>query len=159
MRTLIYGGNNQEVFDTIKDNINCDNYLNLAPYYDGQLINLNNQFKKIIDLSDEIIFASPEWNDTYTWMIKKFVDDLGLDSADRRLLGAIIDNYNGGPVGVETLAALLSDERVTIEDYFEPYLLQLGLLERTPRGRKATSKAYRHMGKAHPDNSSQANLL
>ena len=87
------------------------------------------------------------------------IDDLGLDSADRRLLGAIIDNFNGGPVGVETLAALLSDERVTIEDYFEPYLLQLGLLERTPRGRKATSKAYRHMGKAHPDNSSQANLL
>jgi len=76
------------------------------------------------------------------------IDDLGLDSADRRLLIAIIENYNGGPVGVETLAALISDERITIEDYFEPYLMQLGLLERTPRGRKATPKAYRHLGKA-----------
>src|SRR6185312_9899974 len=55
------------------------------------------------------------------------IDELGLDSADRRLLNAIIENYKGGPVGVETLAALLADERITIEDYFEPYLMQLGL--------------------------------
>lgn len=77
------------------------------------------------------------------------IDDLGLDSADRRLLSAIIDNYNGGPVGVETLAALISDERITIEDYFEPYLMQLGLLERTPRGRKTTPKAHKHLGKSN----------
>jgi Holliday junction DNA helicase RuvB len=75
------------------------------------------------------------------------IDELGLDKADRRLLEAIIDNYKGGPVGVETLAALLADERSTIEDYFEPYLLQIGLLERTPRGRKVTHKAYNHLGK------------
>jgi Holliday junction DNA helicase RuvB len=89
------------------------------------------------------------------------VDDLGLDSADRRLLVAIIENYDGGPVGVETLAALLADERVTIEDYFEPYLMQLGLLERTPRGRKATSKAYKHLGKTKPSkvNDKQAKLI
>ncbi len=86
------------------------------------------------------------------------IDELGLDSADRRLLGAIIDNYNGGPVGVETLAALLADERTTIEDYFEPYLMQLGLLERTPRGRKATHKAYSHLGKKK-SSSSQSSLL
>lgn len=78
------------------------------------------------------------------------IDDLGLDAADRRLLQSIIDNYNGGPVGVETLAALLADERTTIEDYFEPYLMQLGLLERTPRGRRVTPKAYRHLGKTLP---------
>lgn len=75
------------------------------------------------------------------------IDQLGLDSADRRLLHAIIENYKGGPVGVETLAAMLADERSTIEDYFEPYLMQIGLLERTPRGRKVTDKAYRHLGK------------
>lgn len=75
------------------------------------------------------------------------IDELGLDKADRRLLEAIIENYRGGPVGVETLAAILADERSTIEDYFEPYLLQIGLLERTPRGRKVTHKAYRHLGK------------
>lgn len=75
------------------------------------------------------------------------IDELGLDHGDRRLLSAIIDNYHGGPVGVETLAALMSDERGTIEDFYEPYLMQIGLLERTPRGRKATHKAYKHLGK------------
>lgn len=77
------------------------------------------------------------------------IDNLGLDAADRQLLAAMIDNYNGGPVGVETIAALLADERSTIEDYFEPYLMQLGLLERTPRGRKVTPKAYKHLGKSN----------
>ena len=86
------------------------------------------------------------------------IDELGLDSADRRLLNAIIDSYDGGPVGVETLAALLADERTTIEDYFEPYLMQLGLLERTPRGRKVTPKAYKHLGKNKPK-SNQATLV
>jgi len=85
------------------------------------------------------------------------IDELGLDKADRRLLEAIIENYNGGPVGVETLAAVLADERSTIEDYFEPYLLQIGMLERTPRGRKVTHKAYTHLGKKKPTN--QAPLL
>ena len=75
------------------------------------------------------------------------VDDLGLDPADRLLLSAIIDNYSGGPVGVETLAALTAEERSTIEDFIEPYLLQIGLLERTPRGRKVTARAYQHLGK------------
>lgn len=75
------------------------------------------------------------------------VDELGLDPADRMLLTAIIDNYRGGPVGVETLAALTAEERSTIEDFYEPYLLQIGLLERTPRGRKVTPKAYNHLGK------------
>lgn len=87
------------------------------------------------------------------------IDELGLDSADRKLLNAIIENYGGGPVGVETLAALLADERVTIEDYFEPYLMQLGLIERTPRGRKATHKAYKHLGKKQTNNDNQAKLI
>jgi Holliday junction DNA helicase RuvB len=75
------------------------------------------------------------------------IDELGLDPADRRLLEAIIDSYDGGPVGVETLAALTAEERQTIEDFIEPYLLQIGLLERTPRGRKVTPKTYSHLGR------------
>jgi len=79
------------------------------------------------------------------------VDDLGLDPADRQLLAKIIDNFSGGPVGVETLAAITGDERATIEDFYEPYLMQIGLLERTPRGRKVTPQAYRHLGKTRPE--------
>jgi Holliday junction DNA helicase RuvB len=79
------------------------------------------------------------------------VDELGLDPADRMLLEAIIDHYKGGPVGVETLAALTAEERSTIEDFYEPYLMQIGLLERTPRGRKVTYKTYKHLGRTpHP---------
>lgn len=86
------------------------------------------------------------------------IDELGLDPADRMLLLAIIDNYKGGPVGVETLAALTSEERGTIEDFYEPYLMRIGLIERTPRGRKVTHKAYKHLGKKiHTD--SQPSLL
>lgn len=87
------------------------------------------------------------------------IDELGLDSADRKLLDAIIENYKGGPVGVETLAAILAEERSTIEDHYEPYLLQIGLLERTPRGRKVTHKAVAHRGKRIKDDSSQQSLV
>lgn len=75
------------------------------------------------------------------------VDEAGLDPADRQLLLAIIDNYRGGPVGVDTLAAMTGDERTTIEDMYEPYLMQIGFLERTARGRRVTPKAYVHLGK------------
>lgn len=75
------------------------------------------------------------------------IDEAGLDPADRQLLLAIIDNYRGGPVGVETLAAMTGDERTTIEDMYEPYLMQVGFLERTARGRRVTPKAYTHLGK------------
>ena len=87
------------------------------------------------------------------------IDELGLDPADRRLLEAIIDSYNGGPVGVETLAALTAEERQTIEDFIEPYLLQIGLLERTPRGRKVTHKTYRHLGRKPAAETEQSALL
>lgn len=88
------------------------------------------------------------------------IDTAGLDPADRRLLTAIIDNHSGGPVGVDTLAALTGDERTTIEDFFEPYLLQIGFLERTPRGRKVTDKGYKHVGRKRPTKQdNQASLL
>lgn len=88
------------------------------------------------------------------------IDEHGLDQADRRILAAIIDNYDGGPVGVETLAAITSEERSTIEDFYEPYLMQIGMIERTPRGRKVTPRAYKHLGKTiKGSDSSQPSLL
>lgn len=73
------------------------------------------------------------------------IDYLGLDPVDRRMLSAIIDHYGGGPVGLETLAATIGEEAVTLEDVYEPYLMQLGFLSRTPRGRCATKNAYEHL--------------
>ena len=78
------------------------------------------------------------------------VDALGLDATDRRMLTAIIRNYNGGPVGLETLAATIGEEAVTLEDVYEPYLLQIGFLTRTPRGRCVTQLAYEHLGIPDP---------
>jgi Holliday junction DNA helicase RuvB len=78
------------------------------------------------------------------------VDDLGLDGADRRYLGVIAENYGGGPVGVETLAAALSEARDAIEEVIEPFLLQQGLIQRTPRGRMLAAKAWTHLGLAPP---------
>ena len=87
------------------------------------------------------------------------VDKLGLDAADRRLLEVIIEHHDGGPVGVETLAALTSEERSTIEDFYEPYLMQIGLLERTPRGRKVTPRAWKHLGKEKTSSKPQTSLI
>ena len=74
------------------------------------------------------------------------VDALGLDSADRRYLGYIADHYAGGPVGIETIAAGLSDQKDTLEETIEPFLLQIGFLQRTPRGRMLTPKGFAHLG-------------
>lgn len=87
------------------------------------------------------------------------IDELGLDALDRQLLKAIIEHYKGGPVGVETLAALIAEERITIEDAIEPYLMQIGLLERTPRGRRVTSRTYGHFGYSPPEAAAQQGLL
>ena len=79
------------------------------------------------------------------------IDDLGLDRIDRKLLSAIIHTFSGGPVGLETLGATIGEEGVTIEDVYEPYLLQLGFLNRTPRGRCVTKLAYEHLGVPVPE--------
>jgi holliday junction DNA helicase RuvB len=79
------------------------------------------------------------------------IDELGLDPADRHLLTSIIDNYGNNPVGLNTIAALTGDEATTIEDFYEPYLLQLGFIERTPRGRRVTTKAFQHLGRGAPE--------
>ena len=82
------------------------------------------------------------------------IDHLGLDPIDRRMLGAVIENYGGGPVGLETLAATIGEESVTLEDVYEPYLMQLGFLIRTPRGRCVTRKAYEHLHLSVPGGAS-----
>jgi Holliday junction DNA helicase RuvB len=79
------------------------------------------------------------------------VDEIGLDDMDRKLLKTIIDKFRGGPVGIDTIAASLREDRETIEDVYEPFLLQEGLIERTPRGRLATRSAYEHMGQKVPE--------
>lgn len=77
------------------------------------------------------------------------IDQLGLDETDRRVLLAIVDKFEGGPVGIATLAAATNEEADAIMDVYEPYLIQLGFLQRTPRGRVATRRAYEHLGKAY----------
>ena len=74
------------------------------------------------------------------------IDNIGLDKTDKRMILAIINAFNGGPVGLDTLAATIGEEANTIEDVYEPYLLQLGFLNRTPRGRMVTKLAYEHFG-------------
>lgn len=80
------------------------------------------------------------------------VDELGLTESDRKMLAVIIEKFNGGPVGVSTIATATHEEEATIEEVHEPYLIQLGMLERTPRGRQATRKAYEHLGYDYPLN-------
>jgi Holliday junction DNA helicase RuvB len=78
------------------------------------------------------------------------VDEFGFDDSDRRLLLTVIDKFSGGPVGLGSLAAALSEEADAIEDIYEPYLIQIGFLERTPRGRVATPRAYQYFGRTAP---------
>jgi holliday junction DNA helicase RuvB len=93
-------------------------------------------------------------------LAKLGVDLIGLDEIDHKVLHTIIEKFSGGPVGLDTIAASISEEADTITDVYEPYLLQLGFLERTPRGRLATRRAYEHLGLPFKkDKNQQANLL
>lgn len=87
------------------------------------------------------------------------IDEFGLDPADRNLLLRMIDNYGSNPVGLNTLAALTGDETATIEDFHEPYLMQIGFIERTPRGRRVTLRAYKHLGIDNKSDQDQSRLL
>jgi len=87
------------------------------------------------------------------------IDHMGLDDSDRRLLKSLIEKHGGGPVGVETMAATLSEDIGTIEEVIEPYLMQIGFLKRTPRGREATEKAYRHFNLSYSNKNPQQEKL
>ncbi|NMA79810.1 MAG: Holliday junction branch migration DNA helicase RuvB [Clostridiales bacterium] len=106
----------------------------------------NRLLKRVRDFAEVIGDGMIDKEIAGTALNRLEIDDLGLDSLDKRMLTMIIKGYGGGPVGIETLAAAIGEEAVTLEDVCEPYLMQLGFLSRTPRGRQATAVAYKHLG-------------
>lgn len=125
-----------------------DGALELAKRSRGTPRIANRLLRRVRDFADILGTGVITRDIVRTALERQEIDELGLDNVDRRMLRAIIENYNGGPVGLDTLAALLGEEAVTIEDVYEPYLMQLGFLNRTPRGRCVTDRAYRHLGLA-----------
>ena len=110
----------------------------------------NRMLKRVRDFAQVMSDGVITLKTAQTALDRLEIDELGLDNNDRRMLEAIIKFYNGGPVGLETLAAAIGEEAVTIEDVYEPYLLQIGFLSRTPRGRCITAEACRHLGYDFP---------
>ena len=112
----------------------------------------NRLLKRVRDFSEVISDGVITLEVAQTALDRLEIDELGLDQNDRRMLDAMIRYYRGGPVGLETLAAAIGEEAVTIEDVYEPYLMQIGFLSRTPRGRCVTAAAYEHLGFKVPAN-------
>ena len=108
---------------------------------------VNRLLKRVRDFSAVMSHDSLTLEDAKHALDRLEIDDLGLDNIDVRLLNSMIDKFGGGPVGLETLAATINEDANTIEDVYEPYLLQLGFISKTPRGRMAMPKAYEHLGK------------
>ncbi len=106
----------------------------------------NRLLKRARDFSQVIGSGCITLEDARQALSRMEIDELGLDNIDRRILRTMITHFNGGPVGVETIAAAIGEEAVTIEDVYEPYLMQIGFLARTPRGRTVTDAAYSHLG-------------
>ena len=109
----------------------------------------NRMLKRIRDFSQVKGNGSIDIDITREGLAALGVDELGLERLDREILTTIIQRFNGGPVGIDTIAASIGEERVTIEDVYEPYLIQSGLLYRTPKGRMVSKDGYRHMGLAY----------
>lgn len=125
--------------------IDAEGALEIASRSRGTPRIANRLLKRVRDVA-EVLYNSSVTLEVARAALDRFeIDELGLDDFDRRLLTSMIYNYGGGPVGLETLAAFLGEEAVTIEDVYEPYLMQLGFLTRTPRGRCVTPAAYRHL--------------
>lgn len=128
--------------------INCDpnGAFELAKRSRGTPRVANRLLKRVRDFAEVLGNGTITGEIVDTALDRLEIDDFGLDTSDIRMLQTIIKNYNGGPVGLETLAAAIGEEAVTLEDVNEPYLMQLGFLSRTPRGRCATALAYKHLG-------------
>lgn len=107
---------------------------------------VNRLFRRIRDFADVLNDGIIDLSITKTALEKLQIDPLGLDQKDHDYLRGLIENFGGGPVGIESLAASISEEVTTIEDVYEPFLLKIGFVKRTPRGRVATEKAYKHLG-------------
>lgn len=136
--------------------IDDDGALELASRSRGTPRIANRLLKRVRDFSEIISDGVITCEVAQTALNRLEIDELGLDQNDRRMLEAMIRYYNGGPVGLETLAAAIGEESVTIEDVYEPYLMQIGFLSRTPRGRCVTAEAYRHLGYNVPANTTPA---
>ena len=132
-----------QILKTEIDNLGCEMVAACSrrtPRIANRLLKRVRDFSEISDVKiadQEIVRKSLE-------MLE--VDELGLEPADREILTIMIEKFDGGPVGIQTIAAATSEEVQTIEDVYEPFLLQIGMLERTPRGRKVTLRAYEHLG-------------
>ncbi len=126
--------------------IDEDGALEIASRSRGTPRIANRMLKRVRDFAQVMSDGKITSDVARTALDRLEIDELGLDRNDRRMLEAIVRFYNGGPVGVETLAAAIGEEAVTIEDVYEPYLLQIGFLSRTPRGRCITAEACRHLG-------------
>ena len=131
--------------------IEADGALEIASRSRGTPRVANRLLKRVRDFAQVVSGGSITRESAKLALDRLEIDELGLDANDRRLLTALIKHYNGGPVGLETLAAAIGEEAVTIEDVYEPYLMQIGFLSRTPRGRCATVAAYQHLGLTPPD--------
>ena len=132
--------------------VEADGALEIASRSRGTPRIANRLLKRVRDFAQVISGGSITRESAKIGLDRLEIDELGLDANDRRLLHALIRFYNGGPVGLETLAAAIGEEAVTIEDIYEPYLMQIGFLSRTPRGRCATFAAYEHLGLKPPEN-------
>lgn len=130
-------------------NINADGAHEIAARSRGTPRIANRLLKRVRDFA-QVKGLDEIGSDIASYALARLeIDELGLDNIDRRMLEAIIDFYGGGPVGLETLAATVGEEAVTIEDVYEPYLIQIGFIARTPRGRCATRLAYAHLGRPY----------
>jgi Holliday junction DNA helicase RuvB len=130
----------------LKTEINDDAAFEIARRSRGTPRIANRLLRRIRDFAQVKGDGKIDLSITRSSLLSLDVDEKGLDDMDRKLLLTIIEKYSGGPVGVETIAASLREDKETIEDVYEPFLLQEGLIERTPRGRQATRRAYQHLG-------------
>ena len=130
--------------------IEADGALEIASRSRGTPRIANRMLKRVRDFAQIISDGVITYQSAKIGLDRLEVDKIGLDANDRRMLKTLIQFYNGGPVGIETLAAAIGEEAVTLEDVYEPYLMQIGFLSRTPRGRCATHAAYLHLGLKPP---------
>ena len=130
--------------------INADGALEIASRSRGTPRIANRMLRRVRDFAQVASNGVIDYNAAKLGLDRMEVDELGLDANDRRMLTTMIKYYNGGPVGLETIAAAIGEEAITLEDVYEPYLMQIGFLARTPRGRVATKAAYLHLGLQPP---------
>ncbi len=135
--------------------IEADGALEIASRSRGTPRIANRMLKRVRDFAQIISDGVITYQSAKIGLDRLEVDEIGLDANDRRMLKTLIQFYNGGPVGIETLAAAIGEEAVTLEDVYEPYLMQIGFLSRTPRGRCATHAAYLHLGLKPPAQASE----